>query len=257
MPVTLCNRSSFSRHRGLARSVVSSSSSSVAIPAFSHVIWAAMSFLRRALVPARRFCSAVRMPISGWRRPRRARSSGVWASGTARGGGRLTAAPCATARAANASVLAHWPGARAKSRTWRGCTTTTGRPAVAKALVPMRSRPPVAANTRRAGRRVCLRSTSIVTPLGSFGTAHRSPEGRRALSNWALATSMPTKQGLSLLRTPVHPPWHIRAQWHHTTVRALGGQDVTPHAPLRSRRPKAKTVYHVLEPSAGASPRHL
>src|SRR5262245_31151931 len=77
------------------------------------------------------------------------------------------------------------------------------------------------------------------------------------MSNWALATSIPTKHGMSLIRTPVHPTSPIRAQWHQTTVRALGVQDVTTHAPLRSRRTKAKTVYHVRAPSAGESPTPL
>ena len=216
-----------------------------------------MSFVRRALVPARRFCSAVRMTISCWRRPKRARSSCVWASGSGRGVGRITSAKCANARASNASVLANWPVARAKSRAWRGLTTTTGRPAVAKALVTMRSRPPVASSTMRVGCRVCIRSTSVVTPLVSFGTDHRSPEGRRAMSNWALATSIPTKHGMSLIRTPVHPTLQIRAQWHQTTVRALGVQDVTTLATLRSRRTKAQPVYHVREPRAGESPTSL
>src|SRR5207244_10478745 len=52
-------------------------------------------------------------------------------------------------------------------------------------------------------------------------------------------------------------PWQIRAQWHQTTVRALGVQDVTTHAPLRSRRTKAQTVSHVREPRAGESPTSL
>ena len=125
-----------------------------------------MSLVRRSLVPARRFCSAVRMPISCWRRPRRARSSCVWASGSGRGVGRITSAKCARARASNASVLANWPVARAKSRACRGLTTTTGRPAVAKALVTARSRPPVASSTIRVGWRACSRSTSVDDPAG-------------------------------------------------------------------------------------------
>ena len=58
------------------------------------------------------------------------------------GVGRITSAKWARARASNASVLANWPVARAKSRACRGFTTTTGRPAAAKALVAARSRPP-------------------------------------------------------------------------------------------------------------------
>ena len=125
---------------------------------------------------------------------------------------------------------------------------------MARALVTARSRPPVASSTMRVGLRACTRSTSVATPLASFGTAHRSPEGRRAMSNWALATSIPTKHGTSLIRTPVCPTLHIRAPWHQTTVRALGVQDVTTHAPLRSQRTKAQSVYHVQGLGDGDSP---
>ena len=92
-----------------------------------------MSFVRRSLVPARRFCSAVRIrSVAGGAQGGRAvPASGRPAAG--RGVGRITSAKCASARASNASVLANCPVARAKSRACRGLTTTTGRPAVAKA----------------------------------------------------------------------------------------------------------------------------
>src|SRR5712692_5363779 len=106
----------------------------------------------------------------------------------------------------------------------------------------------------RVGWRACTRSTSVVTPLASLGTAHRSPEGRNAISHWAFATSIPTKHGTSTRGTPVGPTLQIRAQWHQTTVRALGVQDVTTHAPLRSRRTKAQSVYHVRVLRDGDSP---
>jgi hypothetical protein len=138
-------------------------------------------------------------------------------------------------RASNASVFANWPVARAKSRACRGQGTRH------RALQAT----PVASSTIRVGWRVCTQSTSVSTPLASFATARRSPEGRRATSNWALATSIPTKQGTSLIRTPVRPTLRIRAQWHQTTVRALGVQNVTTHATLRSRWTKAKSVCHV------------
>src|SRR5712691_6304071 len=65
------------------------------------------------------------------------------------------------------------------------------------------------------------------------------------MSNWALATSIPRKHGTSTIGTPVCPTLQIRAQWHQTTVRALGVQDLTTHAPLRSPWTKAQSVYHV------------
>ena len=46
--------------------------------------------------------------------------------------------------ASRVSVLASLPVARAKSRTWRGLTTTTGRLVAAKAATKLNSRPPVA-----------------------------------------------------------------------------------------------------------------
>src|SRR5712691_11123851 len=91
-------------------------------------------------------------------------------------------------------------------------------------------------------------------PLASLGTAQRSPAGRRAISHWAFATSIPTKHGTSTRGTPVCPTLQIQAQWHQTTVRARGVQDVTTHAPLRSRRTKAKSVYHVRVLRDGDSP---
>src|SRR5439155_23254210 len=94
-------------------------------------------------------------------------------------------------------------------------------------------------------RRACSRATSGTRPLASLGTGQRSPAGRRAMSHWALATSIPIKHGTSTMGTPVCPTLQRRAPWHQTTVRAWGVQDVTTHAPLRSRRTKAQSVYHV------------
>jgi len=245
IPGARCHTSSFSRHSGLARRRVAMSASSVARRSLSQVLCACMSVWRRPLVPARRCCSAVRRPTSGWRRPQRARSSCVWASGSGRGVGRMTSAKCASARASNASVVANWPVARAQSRACRGLTTTTGRPAVATATVVARSRPPVASSTIRGGWRACHRSTRVTTPPASGGTAHRSPEGRTATSNWAFATSRPTKHGTSTRGTPVGPTLQIRALGHQTTVRACGVQAVTTRAPLRSRWTQAESVCHV------------
>src|SRR6202795_2688094 len=109
----------------------------------------------------------------------------------------------------------------------------------------------------RGGWRACTRSTSVATPLASWGTAQRSPEGRRAISHWALATLIPTQHGMSTRGTPVCPTLQRRAQWHQTTVRALGVQDVTTHAPLRSRRTKAQSVYNVRVLRDGDSPTSL
>ncbi len=55
--------------------------------------------------------------------------------------------------ASRASVFASWPVALAKSRTWRGLATTTGRPSAARAATVAASYPPVASSTRSAGAR--------------------------------------------------------------------------------------------------------
>src|SRR5215510_7269318 len=65
---------------------------------------------------------------------------------------------------------------------------------------------------------------------------------------------MPTKHGTSTIGTPVGPTWQRRAQRHQTTVRACGVQDVTTHAPLRSRRTKAESVYHIQGLGDGDAP---
>ena len=119
----LCNMSSFSRHSGLARSVVSTSSSSVAMRALSQAIWP-------------------RCPVSGTRRPREAvlccgphadqllaapggaqrLRLGV-GSGRGMGGSRRHRGQ---RRASNASLLAHRPVARAQSRACRGSRRRRG-----------------------------------------------------------------------------------------------------------------------------------
>jgi hypothetical protein len=60
----------------------------------------------------------------------------------------------------------------------------------------MRRHPPVASNTISTGRRACNRATTVVTPASSSDTAYPSALGRRAISNAAWATSMPTKMAL-------------------------------------------------------------
>src|SRR4051812_29920000 len=133
----------------------------------------------------------------------------------------------------------------------------TGRLAVAQVLVTARSRPPVAFSTMRVGGQPWSRSTRVATPRRSLGTAPRSPAGRRAISREALATARPTTHGPSLMRTPVGPPLPRRAHGHQTPGRAWGVQDVTTHAPLRSRWTKAQSVYHSRGLRDEIFPRHL
>ena len=160
----------------------------------------------------------------------RARSSCGGAAGRGRGGGRLTSAQGARARASNASSLAHGPVAHATSRACRGFTTTTGRPAVAKAPVTRRSRPPVASSTIRVGGGPGDGPQASPLRWHRWERPSAPQRGAGHYRRWAFATSIPTKH-VDACGTPVSPAWQIRAQWPQTTVRAWGVQDVTPHAP--------------------------
>ena len=96
-------------------------------------------------------------------------------------------------------------------------------------------------------------------PLASLGTAaHRSPEGRRAISSWALATSIPTKQGASLIQTPCQPePCRYGLYGAKQLYGLAEVQDVTTRAALRPQRTKAESVYHVRVLRDGDAPRHF
>src|SRR5262249_34299064 len=90
------------------------------------------------------------------------------------------------------------------------------------------------------------RSTRAAIPTSSLATVHRSPVDRRAISSWALATSIPTKHYVADIITP---NWPGLARYGlaclRATVRALEGVDVTTQAPLRSQGTTAESVYHV------------
>src|SRR5262249_30308567 len=86
----------------------------------------------------RRFCSAVRISTSWRRRASQCCNSCVALSGNGRTGGRIASAKWANTAAEMASVLASWPVARPKSRTWRGLTTTTRQPAPEQRAHPPR-----------------------------------------------------------------------------------------------------------------------
>jgi hypothetical protein len=61
-------------------------------------------------------------------------NSRLWASCKGQVSGWISSAKWAKTQASIASVLASRPVARAKSRTWRGLTTATGKPAAANSL---------------------------------------------------------------------------------------------------------------------------
>ena len=96
------------------------------------------------------------------------------------------------------SGLANRPVARAKSRIWRGLTTTTGRPAPANPAATTCSNPPVASSTTRPGSSCPTRSARLLTPSASRATLKASPAGRTNPSNRSLLTSMPTNTSRSM-----------------------------------------------------------
>ena len=114
-------------------------------------MWARMPPATAAAAVARRFGSAVRISTSCRRRATRAARARASASGRGRASGRTASAKWASTAASRRSVLASRPVALAKSRTWRGLTTATGRPAAARAATTGASKPPVASRTTRSG----------------------------------------------------------------------------------------------------------
>ena len=114
------------------------------------------------------------------------------------------------------SVLARVPWARAKSRVWRGLTTTTGSPG--RAATTARSYPPVASSTMRLGCRAWTRACKRRRPGWERGTRQVSPVGYTATSKSALATSIPryTSAGAAIGYPPqalaARPTLRIRAR---------------------------------------------
>src|SRR4029450_8659655 len=94
--------------------------------------------------------------------------------------------------ASRVSVLANRAVARAKSRIWRGLTTTTGKPAAARPAATTVSKPPVASSTTKVGVMVLSRLASSSMPSPSRATTKLSPAGRTATSRRSFATSIPT-----------------------------------------------------------------
>ena len=93
----------------------------------------------------------------------------TWLSASLRGrtSGRMASAKWASTAASRASVLASIPVALAKSRTWRGLTTTTGSAAAARAATKGSSRPPVASSNTMAGPRSTIWETNSLIPVSS------------------------------------------------------------------------------------------
>ena len=165
----------------------------------------------------RRRCWVATRSSTSWRRSRtRARRCWTAFEGWGRTGGRTSAAKRASTPASSRSVLARVPWARAKSRVWRGLTTTTGSPG--RAATTARSYPPVASSTMRLGCRAWTRACNRRRPAGERGTVQVSSVGHTATSNWAFATSIPSTMSTgAAIRYPpqalaARPTLRIRAR---------------------------------------------
>ena len=155
-------------------------------------MWASMRGRTATVAELRRFFSETSMVITWCLRAARELRAWVSASRRGRTGGRTTSAKWARTAASSESVFASFPVALAKSRTWRGLTTTTGTASAARAATNGSSKPPEASSSTMTGSRVFSRETSCLIPASLWETRHLSSAGRMATSTWALATSMPT-----------------------------------------------------------------
>ena len=167
---------------------------------------------------------------------------GIWgsrvcSSGSGRTGGLIASANCANTWASMESVLASWPVACAKLRTWRGLINDTGSPANSSSPASSVSNPPVASSTTPDGSRGNSLSTIEAMPSGSLEYCLASSVGSIATSSCLAETSIPTYTcAASGITTP--PLWYFICSLlrpslatfalssveglGHTTVRALG-----------------------------------
>ncbi len=110
------------------------------------------------------------------------------------------------------SVLESFPMPRAKSRTCRGFTTATGRPAAPSSATSAASRPPVASMTITKGVRFWSRLTRPSILFASVVHVNDVSSGSTWTSNFSWLTSIPTKISLGTcdiphlwIRTPMGP----------------------------------------------------
>ena len=177
----------------------------------NQVMWAAMRG-RTALVAApRRFFSETSSVITGCLWAVRELSSWVSASRRGRTGGWIASAKWASTAASRASVLANFPVALAKSRTWRGLTTTTGSASAARAATSGSSRPPVASSSTNDGP-MTVRGSSSRQPTAGFLLRRGEPPISRP---WAGRQRPPWPLRRQCLRrfllAPCLPP--MKSQW--------------------------------------------
>ena len=244
MPLALWNRASLSRQRGLARRPSRGRRPAGRAPPPRG----------RPRLPEARARPREAVRLRG--PPCRARAPAPASPGRGRGGGRLTSA---SAPGPGQPTQRLWragpspgqpPGPAAGARRRRA-----GRP-WHRRRVPARSRPPGASSTIGA-RRGPAPGPRASPPR--WQCAGRPPALQRDAGQWshgAWATSIPRQHGTSRIRTPVRPTLQIQAPWPQTTGRALGVQDVTTHAPLRSRGPRLNRSIMSRDRVMGMLPRH-
>ena len=155
-------------------------------------MWAFRPLRTRAAAIPRRFFSIVSMSTIWRLRINNASSSRLCSSFSGRTSGRMVLAYSASTRASMRSVLASFPQALAKSRTWRGFMTTTGNPAAASCAAITASYPPVASSTINVGAISRRRATTSARPASSFALLQNVSWGNTPTSNVALDTSIPT-----------------------------------------------------------------
>lgn len=122
------------------------------------------------------------------------------------------------------SVLASWPDARAKSRTWRGLATVTGIALAFSLCTRARPYPPVASHTTCGDVTVFRHPTRSSSPSGSLAIRRTGTASPNATSRCSLAISTPTKSGTIPVMTAssLHAGSDARATVRDTLIR--GGQ---------------------------------
>src|SRR6266511_2807473 len=133
------------------------------------------------------------------------------------------------------SVLANCPIARAKSRTCRGLTTTTGNCATTSAAPNGRSSPPVASKTINCGCCASTHRTRAAIPGSVLSQLNVVPVGRQKQSRRSLETSTPMNVleiDISFLRQ--HGPALLIRALAQATVRALARNGAAITAGVRS-----------------------
>ena len=245
MPGTETSRSSVARQTGLPRTASPRSLSVSASSFCNQARWASRrrtSSGARAGGGAGSRCRSSRPAAAGGRPARRAGGRPRPAAA-----GALAARPRRSARWPRRPAGRSWPSrpvARAKSRIWRGLTTTSGRLAAPSAAATVASKPPVASSTIRLGASLARRSPSAARPSPSRATAN-------GLATWPEMDIEPALGDVDpdehrTCRRLLHdPPLRIRARFAAApaTVRVrerVGGRGAElRHGLAHPRRPRA------------------